>query len=81
MILDSPFAAKLTTIFRDVFDDESIVLRDDMTAADVEGWDSLTHINLIHAIEKSLKIRFTTAEVTNMKNIGELCALIQRKSG
>jgi len=43
---------RLTAIFRDVFDDESLVLRDDLTAEDVENWDSLTHINLIVAIEK-----------------------------
>jgi acyl carrier protein len=81
MISDQPFAGKLTEIFREVFDDESIVLRDGLAASDVEGWDSLSHINLIFAIEKAFKIRFTTAEVTNLKNVGELGALIQRKIG
>jgi acyl carrier protein len=81
MISDQPFAGKLTEIFRKTFDDESIVLRDEMTAGDVEAWDSLSHINLIYAVEKAFKIRFTTAEVTNLKNVGELGALIQRKSG
>jgi acyl carrier protein len=80
MISEQPFAGRLTEIFRDVFDDESLVLTDAMTANDVEGWDSLSHINLIVAIEKAFKIRFTTAEVTNLKNVGELSALIQRKS-
>ena len=55
---------RLTAIFRDVFEDESLVLRDDLTAEDVENWDSLTHINLIVAIEKEFRIRFTTAEVS-----------------
>ena len=80
MISDQPFAGKLTEIFRDVFDDDSIVLGDKMTANDVEGWDSLTHINLIHAVEKAFKIRFTTAEVSKMENVGDLSSLIQRKT-
>ena len=70
---------RLTTIFRDVFDDESLVLRDDLTAEDVENWDSLTHINLIVAIEKEFRIRFTTAEVSGLKNVGELEALAAAK--
>jgi acyl carrier protein len=70
---------RLSTIFRDVFDDESLVLRDDLTAEDVENWDSLTHINLIVAIEKEFRIRFTTAEVSRLKNVGELEALVAAK--
>ncbi len=70
---------RLSTIFRDVFDDESLVLRDDLTAEDVENWDSLTHINLIVAIEKEFRIRFTTAEVSGLKNVGELEALVAAK--
>lgn len=71
---------KLTSIFRDVFDDDSIVLRDDMTAADIANWDSITHVNLIVAVEKEFKVRFTTAEVTSLANVGELVAHIQRKA-
>ena len=70
---------RLTPIFRDVFDDESLVLRDDLTAEDVENWDSLTHINLIVAIEKEFRIRFTTAEVSGLKNVGELEVLVAAK--
>ena len=66
-------------VFRDIFDDDSIVLRDDMTAADVENWDSLNHIDMIVAIESEFKIRFTTAEVTSLKNVGELMALVDKK--
>ena len=62
-----------------LFDDVSLVLRDDLTAEDVENWDSLTHINLIVAIEKEFRIRFTTAEVSGLKNVGELEALIAAK--
>lgn len=70
---------RLTHIFRDVLDDDSLVLRDDLTADQVEGWDSLNHIDLIVAVERNFKIRFTTAEITSLKNVGELINLVQRK--
>lgn len=70
---------RIQIVFRDIFDDDSIVLRDDMTAADVENWDSLNHIDMIVAIESEFKIRFTTAEVTSLKNVGELMALVDKK--
>jgi acyl carrier protein len=70
---------KLTDIFREVFDDDSIVLRNELTADDVENWDSLTHINLIVAIEKEFKVRFTTGEVSGLKNVGDLVSLVSRK--
>ena len=70
---------RIQEAFRDIFDDNSIVLRDDMTAADVENWDSLNHIDMIVAIESEFKIRFTTAEVTSLKNVGELMALVDKK--
>ncbi len=70
-------------IFRDVFGDEQIVLRDDMTADEVDGWDSLTHINLIIALEKRLGIKFATAEISRLKddgqNVGTLLELVKRK--
>jgi acyl carrier protein len=72
----------LNEVFQDVFDDSGIEIRDDMTAADVENWDSLTHINLIVALEKAFGIRFTTGEAgASLKNVGELRTLIERKLG
>jgi acyl carrier protein len=50
-----------------------------MTAADVKNWDSLNHIDLIVAVEREFKIRFTTAEVTTLKNVGELISLVDKK--
>jgi acyl carrier protein len=65
--------------FRDVFDDDTIALRQHMTAADVENWDSLTHIDLIVGLEREFKVKFTTAEVTGLKNVGALAALVDKK--
>ena len=62
--------SKLQEIFQDVFDDEEIELFDAMTAADVEDWDSLSHITLIQEIEAAFGIRFTTKEVLATKNVG-----------
>ena len=70
---------RVQDIFRDIFDDDGIVLREEMTAADVERWDSISHIDLIVEIERKFKIRFTTAEVTTLKNVGELVKLVNKK--
>lgn len=70
---------KLQDIFREVFDDDSIVLFNEMTSNDVEAWDSLSHINLITDIEAAFGISFTTEEVIGMKNIGEFIRVIEAK--
>ncbi len=70
---------QLGRVFRDVFDDESIHITDAMTAHDVEEWDSLNHINLIVAVERTFAIHFTTREVTDLANVGEFVALIRSK--
>lgn len=70
---------KLTAIFRDVLDDESIVLTDSTTADDVEGWDSLTHVNLLVAVEKGFGIRMSTREVKSMRNVGDFVDIITQK--
>jgi acyl carrier protein len=72
---------QLTEIFRDLFDDESIVLKPDTTAADVEGWDSFNHINLMVAIEARFKIKFKTAEIESLHNVGPLVDVIASKVG
>ncbi len=63
---------QIQDIFRDILDDEEIVLTEASTADNVEGWDSLTHIQLIVAIEKKFKIKFTSKEILSWKNVGEL---------
>lgn len=71
---------KLEEIFRDVFDDDEIIVFNEMTADDVEDWDSLSHINLIHDIEISFGIKFTTKEIISAQNVGEFIEIIERKT-
>jgi acyl carrier protein len=75
--------AELQEIFRQVFDDPTIVLKDEMTAADVEGWDSVTHIDLLIAVERAMGIKFATAEMSRLKepdqNIGSFIRVIESK--
>ena len=70
----------LTEVFRQVFDQPTLVLTDAMTAADVHNWDSLNHIDLIVAVEKKFKIKFTTREVTGLKTVGDLAELTAKKA-
>ena len=68
-----------------MFGDPDLVLREEMTAGDVPGWESLSHINLIIAIEKRFGIRFATTEISRLKesgqNVGTLFRLIEAKVG
>jgi acyl carrier protein len=73
--------ARLQQVFRATFDDPDLVVETGTTANDVDGWDSLTHINLMVAVEREFRVRFTTAEVTKMKNVGDLIGAIGRKLG
>jgi acyl carrier protein len=70
---------QLNGVFRRVFDDDALSVRDDMTAKDVENWDSLTHIDLIVAVEKVFGVKFTTREVHELANVGDLVKLIAEK--
>lgn len=70
---------KLTEVFREVFDDETIVLSDELTADEVDAWDSLSHVNLILATEIAFDIEFKQSEILNFANVGELKASILKK--
>ena len=70
---------KVQDIFRDLLDNETIVLSSETTADDVDGWDSLVHIQLIVAIEKYFKIKFTSREILTWKNVGEMIDCISLK--
>lgn len=69
----------LTGIFREVFDDPGIVLKRETTADDIDEWDSLSHINLVIAVETKFNIRFALGELQTLKNVGEMADLIEKK--
>jgi len=72
--------ARLTPIFHDVFNDDSIVLRPDLTADDVDEWDSLSHIRMVLAVQKSFAVKFSAGEIGKLKNVEGLVDLIRSKS-
>jgi acyl carrier protein len=72
-------ADKLTVIFRSVFNNEGLVITDELTANDVANWDSLSHMILIGEVEKSLGITFKLKELNKMKNVGNMIDIISSK--
>jgi acyl carrier protein len=76
---DNEIYKKLSEVFFDVFDDESILLTPELTAKDIDEWDSLGHIRLIVSVEKFFSVKFTASEVGALKNVGEFVNLIKSK--
>lgn len=72
---------QLTNIFRSTFRDEVLVLSDDMTANDVDSWDSLSHMLLITEIEDQFSIKFKLRELNKLKNVGALIDILEGKTG
>ena len=70
---------KLTVVFHEVFNDNNIFLRDDMTAADVENWDSLTHMLMITKVEEMFGVKFKLKELNKLKSVGDLAGMIESK--
>jgi acyl carrier protein len=70
---------QVNKVFVDVLDNEDIIVNSLTTATDIDEWDSLTHIQLVVAIEKKFKIRFLSSEIQNFKNVGEMCIAIKSK--
>lgn len=70
---------KVNDVFKDMFDDDELVLTRETTASDVMGWDSLMHVRLILAIEKTFGVRFLSSEVAALKNVGEFVDLVDAK--
>ena len=71
---------RLNAVFREVFDDDRILVTPNTTAADIDDWDSLNHITLISAVEDEFRVRFTMGEVSTMKNVGEMASLIAARA-
>ena len=71
--------ADLTTIFRDIFDDDTLVLSDDMTAGDVPLWDSLHHLVLIATVESTFGMKFRTTEIERLTAVGDLVDTVERR--
>lgn len=67
---------RLNKVFREVFDDDAIVVNDSTTAADIEDWDSFEHINLIVAVEDEFSFKIPMGKVVTMKNVGEMVDII-----
>ncbi len=67
---------RLNEVFQDVFDDDSITVNENTTAADIEDWDSLSHITLVSAVEDEFRMKFSMKEVVEMKNVGEMAAIV-----
>jgi acyl carrier protein len=73
------YRQRLTTVFREVFDDDTLEITDEMTAADVDGWDSLTHVTLVVSCEKVFGLRLSPAQVGRLKNVGQMLdVLVER---
>lgn len=78
---ESEVLTQLQPMFRDVFDDDELVLTPETSAADVEGWDSLAHVSLVVAAEQRFGVKFRTAELESLRNVGHFAELISSKLG
>ena len=76
---ENDVVARMNNVFREVFDNPTIEIFDEMTASDVVGWDSFSHINLISSLEIEFDIEFTQQEAFGFKTVGELKAAIEAK--
>lgn len=78
--MNSEIYHKLSEIFMSVLDEDEIEIKPETVASDIASWDSLAHVRLMLAIERAFQCRFSAAENANLKNVGELVALIEKKS-
>lgn len=73
--------ADLQEICRDIFENQSLVLSETTTAADVPKWDSFNHLNVIVAVEQRFGVRFRTSEIEGLRNVGDFVAAVLARSG
>lgn len=71
--------SELNLVFRQVFDDDSLVITRDTTANDIDEWDSLTHMNLVVAVELKFGVKFALGELQSLKNVGDMADLVALK--
>jgi acyl carrier protein len=76
---DAQIYSRMGDVFQDVFDDDSIQVSPELSAKDVDGWDSLTHIRLILTVQKAFNVKFSTSEIGKLENVGDLVALIKSR--
>ena len=76
---DTELYARLTRILREVFDDDGLVARPELSADDVDDWDSLSNLRLVMTVEKAFDVKFAAAEIGALMNIGDLANLIRSK--
>ncbi len=79
MMTHEEIMEKVQRIFRDVFDDESLIITDTTNSSDIEDWDSLEHIALVVSMEKEFDLKFDLKEVNELANVGEMVDLIASK--
>jgi acyl carrier protein len=77
---ESAIYTRLTEIIRDVFDDDSVTATPALTAKDVDGWDSLTHVRLMLTVEKAFKVKFSNSEIGKMEKVGDLVTIIKART-
>ena len=71
----------LTDVFENVFHQDELTITDSTVASDIAGWDSLSNIQMVLAVERAFKIRLTAAQVSGLKDVGSLVSVIERKVG
>lgn len=71
--------SRITEIVRDQLDEDDIVLTLATEASDIDGWDSLAHVRIVVAIEEAFGIQFQTTEITSLKNVGDLVAIVEAR--
>jgi acyl carrier protein len=76
---DEELYSRLSQVFDRVFGDETIKLTPELTADDVDGWDSVTHVRLMLSVEREFKIKIKTSEIGKLENVGDLAALIRAR--
>jgi acyl carrier protein len=77
---ESAIYARLTEIFQNVFDDDLITATPALSAKDIGGWDSLTHVRLMLTVERAFKVKFSTSEINKMQRVGDLVTLIKART-